>query len=160
MDNINVTKVYDFNKEKIYEKLCYVSKNHNYKLYGLVLRHLSQLQKSIQFSHAIAEFTHDYHDDYIYNKWFDNNKTMVMLDINSSKEMEDIINKLNENGYKFSTFREPDLNNICTCVCFIMDTSDVSDCYSNFIYDVLLNKITIDENDKLKKIIKSKKISQ
>lgn len=160
MNNINVATNLNFNKENMYEKLCFVSKKHNYKLYGLVLRHLSQLQKYIQFSHAVVEFSHDYHDDYVYNQWFDNNKTMVMLDVSSSIEMENIISKLKENNYKISVFREPDLNNICTCVCFIMDTSDCKDGYNNLIYDILLNKITVDESNELKKIIKNKKISQ
>lgn len=100
-------------------------KNFNTRMYVLVNRSLSPIQKGIQALHAVVEYGQKYQTPE-YKKWAKNDKTVIILDggtsnSNENGEMEKALLKLKELKYKFSEFREPDINNCLTAIAFIVD---------------------------------------
>lgn len=107
------------------------------RMYGFVPYNISDIQKGIQFGHAVVEYgmknmnTPEY--QYFANNW----KTFIILNGGTSNEGQDIkhgfgdvyymgsmqnyLKVLNENEIKIATFYEPDLNNMLTAVVFLVD---------------------------------------
>jgi len=103
-----------------------------YRMYGFVPFHLSGIQKGIQFSHAINEYEIEYGNTPEYRLWSRIDKTMILLNggisndntIYSPEEfynLPDIFENLSSRAINVAFFREPDLSNIMTCVCFLAD---------------------------------------
>lgn len=122
-----------------------------YKMYGLVITNLRGIYKGLQFSHALQEYnngirylydTLDYgycinfnellkDKDFLNNfiKWSTIDKTIILLDGGTTSDYcidyLGIISKhfidLQDNNIPFSYFREPDLNNALTAICFLVD---------------------------------------
>jgi hypothetical protein len=110
------------------------------RMYVLVNRSLSSMQKGIQASHAMIEYALKYFNDQEYFDWAKIWKTVIVLDGGTSnsellaeslkKEAEDLIYVgqmenhqylLEKNGIKFASFIEPDVNNLLSAICFIVD---------------------------------------
>ena len=110
------------------------------RMYVLVNRSLSSMQKGIQASHAMIEYALKYSNDQEYLDWAKLWKTVIVLDGGTSnsellaeslkKEAEDLIYVgqmenhqylLEKNGIKIASFIEPDVNNLLSAICFIVD---------------------------------------
>lgn len=93
-----------------------------YRMYVLVTRHLSPIQKGIQGAHAIVEYSRYHGDTKEYKAWSENDKTIVMLDMHS---VDDLVGKacatLYEAEFPYAAFTEMDLGNITTAVAFLAD---------------------------------------
>jgi len=115
------------------------------RMYCFVPYNISEIQKGIQCSHSIVEYSdsmneigYDYargkkllNNNYVNHKdWVENWKTIIILNggtTNNNKEskfygtLQQHRDKLKELGVEFSEFYEPDLNNALTAVAFIVD---------------------------------------
>lgn len=98
------------------------------RMYGLVNYQLSDIQKGIQFGHAVVEYISTYKDDPQCNDWVKNWKTFIILNggtTNSHPHFLGTLNKhlvtLKNNKIKVVTFQEPDLGNQLTAVVFLVD---------------------------------------
>lgn len=105
-----------------------------YRMYGLVPYNISDIQKGIQFGHAVVEYGLSVKGlpklDSIYTKWAKEDKTFIILNGGTTNEKVD--NKwygtlqrhrdsLNDAGIPIAEFREPDLNDTLTGVVFLVD---------------------------------------
>ena len=104
-------------------RLPYEDKNGIYeqRMYSLVLRQLSSIQKGVQTTHSVVEYTNKYGCDKEYRQWAETDKTLIILDGGTFQEMESIYESLNEWGVKFAKFQEPDLNYLTTAITFLVD---------------------------------------
>ena len=91
------------------------------RMYVLVLRHLSPIQKGIQAAHAITEYANAHGCLQQYKEWSRVDKTIVLLDVPSTDDFEDLMNSFMELGINFAVFEEEDMNNTTTALCFIAD---------------------------------------
>lgn len=102
------------------------------RMYFFTIYQLTGIQKGIQCGHAALEYAAKYWDDTEYLDFIKNWKTWVILNggtTNDDRDFDGIpsgtLNKIGddllENDIKFSFFREPDLNNSITALCFILD---------------------------------------
>jgi hypothetical protein len=107
------------------------------RMYGFVPYNISEIQKGIQFGHAVVEYGMKYMNtpeyQYFANEW----KTFIILNGGTSNDgslirqgfrdafyegsLNTITQQLYDNGVKCATFREPDLNNMLTSVVFLVD---------------------------------------
>lgn len=90
-------------------------------MYCLVLKQLSIIQKGVQAAHSIVEYSNLYFNDKDYIQWSMEDKTIIELNGGTAPELEGILNMFKQNGIKHAVFREPDLMNIITSICFIVD---------------------------------------
>lgn len=98
-----------------------VNNNYNYRMYCLVLRQLSPIQKGVQSAHSIVEYVDKYGYTVEYLTWSRVNKTIIMLDGGVLNEIEEIISHLDENKVKYAVFREEDLGDIITSISILVD---------------------------------------
>lgn len=105
------------------------------RMYGFVPYNISEIQKGIQFGHAVVEYgqkvkEHVFElDSVIYNDWANNWKTFIILNGGTSNHvdpeyigsMEGILEELKKNEITLATFNEPDLNDMLSAVVFIID---------------------------------------
>jgi hypothetical protein len=121
-----------------------------YRMYGLVNYQLSgTIHAGIQYGHGVVEYSQSVLGlngiEDVYNKWARKDKTFIILNggtTNDSSEyyggMQKHRDMLNENGVLFSEFREPDLNNALTSVCFLVDERVWNrELYEDFIPETL-----------------------
>jgi hypothetical protein len=108
-----------------------------YRMYSIVLRHLSGIQKGIQHGHAKDMYEKKYGDFDEYKKWLNNDVTVVVLECHSCQQLRDAVDALEYGGVYHSIFQEPDLDNIPTAVSFLApeDVWDF-DNYPNEPFDV------------------------
>lgn len=92
-----------------------------YRMYCLVLRQLSPIQKGVQSAHSIVEYGNKYGEEDSYIVWNRADKTIIMLDGGTLPELEEIIEDLKENKVKYSIFREEDLGDIVTSISILVD---------------------------------------
>lgn len=90
-------------------------------MYAISLRHLSGIQKGIQSSHAITEYANEFEKTKEYKQWSREDKTEVLLQVNSSDDLKKIIETLTGLEHKFAVFHEPDIYNVVTSVSFLLD---------------------------------------
>ena len=98
-----------------------MEENLKYKMYVLVERHLSAIDKGIQAGHAIAEYCNKYTDYEDFKQWVDKDKTIVLLNGGSVNDLEKIHRTLTDNDINVAVFWEEDLAYINTAICFIAD---------------------------------------
>ena len=124
------------------------------RMYGFVPYNISEIQKGIQFGHTVVEYGLENHLDNDYLNWAKYNKTFIILNGGTSNHsvdryreeafnkgwredetyigsMETIKTTLEENGVKIATFYEPDLNDMLSGICFIVDERVFSRKYLN-----------------------------
>lgn len=92
-----------------------------YRMYCLSERHLSSIQKAIQGTHAIVEYSLAYGNYPEYKKWAGEDKTIIVLDGGTVQDMMYIVDSLNELKVQFATFKEPDMGWMLTSIAFIAD---------------------------------------
>lgn len=92
-----------------------------YRMYALVLRQLNGINKGIQAAHCCLEYVNSFGNTKEYQSYFQNDKTLIILDGGTSVDLKEIAHKLVENGINFETFNEPDLNDTMTAICFLAD---------------------------------------
>lgn len=155
-----------------------------YRMYGMVPYNLSPIQQGIQYGHAVIEYqqmvTGLPHSEVIYNKWAQKDKTFIILNggtTNENPEREGSLQQhcrtLKLNGILVSEFREPDLNDTLTAVCFLVDERvfnrelypdfapdpDVSQSISSYQYDKWKEKIGGDRNVFLRSFLPTFKLA-
>lgn len=105
------------------------------RMYGFVPYNISEIQKGIQFGHAVVEYGQKVKEHVFelysvtYNDWANNWKTFIILNGGTSNHvdpeyigsMEGILEELKKNEITLSTFNEPDLNDMLSAVVFIID---------------------------------------
>lgn len=104
-----------------------------YRMYGFCNYQLSgTIHGGIQFGHCCIEYQQKIKKlpqrESIYNKWATKDKTFIILNggtTNDNLENYGILQKnrdlLIDNNILFAEFREPDLNNSLTSICFLVD---------------------------------------
>ena len=147
-----------------------------YRMYCLVLRQLSPIQKGVQSAHACMEYASKYKHSDDFNQYVAIDKTLIMLDGGISQELERIKETLISNDIDFASFNEPDINDCITCVCFLANEQvydrslyqsykQYSDCnYEDFsneteLYNSWVEYIGGAKNATLISIINGKKLS-
>lgn len=95
----------------------------HYRMYCVVLKQLSPIQKGIQGSHSICEYTREHPHDKSYTWWVNTDKTLVSLNARSVQDIYDIEKTLRKYNVKYAIFREESLDNIPTSISFILDNS-------------------------------------
>lgn len=103
------------------------------RMYGLVNYQLSDIQKGIQFGHAVVEYGLNHSGEKKYLDWANNHKTFIILNggtTNSSINQETgnpkgTLNQhavtLRDMEVPFCYFHEPDLGDQLTAVVFLVD---------------------------------------
>jgi hypothetical protein len=106
------------------------------RMYGFVPYNISEIQKGIQFGHAVVEYGIENFTSGQYLDWAKYWKTFIILNGGTSNHsmnryhhdeneyqgsMEDILEVLMLNEVKLATFYEPDLNDMLSAIVFIID---------------------------------------
>jgi len=92
-----------------------------YRMYSLVLRQLSPIQKGIQSTHSIIEYVRNYSKSTEFIRWVNVDKTVIILDGGTSQELQECKNTLASLGVPYSIFNEEDLGNIMTSISFLVE---------------------------------------
>lgn len=93
-----------------------------YRMYGLVMYNLSDIQKGIQFAHSIEKYIWNFgKEDERYKDYYLNDKTHILLSGGTSNDMKEHNNFLGEIGYLHANFYEPDLNDSLSAISFLVD---------------------------------------
>ena len=92
-----------------------------YRMYCLVLRHLSGINKGVQAAHVCMEYAHKYKSEAAFTQYVTTDKTLIMLDGGISQDLESIESLLTIENINFASFREPDINDCITSICFLVD---------------------------------------
>ena len=120
------------------------------RMYSMVLRQLTPMQKGIQALHSVVDYGEMMKQDNVseltkkaYEAWANRDKTMIVLDVGTSMDLVDVIFKLKELGVPHTVFHEPDLYGCITSVCFVADERvwDVKKypTYEQYLNDFMLN---------------------
>lgn len=96
-------------------------KEHEYKMYSIVLRHLDGQNKGVQTTHGVCEYIRNHWDDEDLQQWLNTDKTLVMLSGGTVPDMDNIRMTLYGAGIEFEIFQEEDLNNLTTTICLLAD---------------------------------------
>lgn len=108
------------------------------RMYGIVPYNISEIQKGIQFGHAVVEYgqmaKRSIGGEQQYDDWADRWKTFIILNGGTSNHsqnryhegqfegtMEQHLATLEEAGVDTAAFYEPDLNDMLSAVVFIVD---------------------------------------
>lgn len=106
------------------------------RMYGFVPYNISDIQKGIQFVHAVVEYGLENFHTNEYLDWAKYWKTFIILNGGTSNHsvnryheteeeyigsMEILLEELKSNDVKVATFNEPDLNDMLSCIVFIID---------------------------------------
>lgn len=103
-----------------------------YRMYGLVARSLSDMQKAIQFGHAVVEYEllsrNSSEIRQMYDDWAYDGKTFIILNGGSTNSqslrrgtLQENFEFLESNGIIVAPFFEPDVNDAMTAFVFLVD---------------------------------------
>ena len=99
-----------------------------YRMYGFVPYNISEIQKGIQFGHAVVEYAQKYGSNPDYNKWANIDKTFIILNGGTTNTNQNSLGTLNLLKIDlavwkipFRTFHEPDLGDQLTAIVFLLD---------------------------------------
>jgi len=108
--------------------------NFELRMYGLVPYNISPIQCGIQYGHAVIEYGLLFFNDKDYQNWAKNHKTFIILNGGTSNHsinryhegefvgsMELHLKTLQENKIKVASFFEPNLNDMLSGICFLVD---------------------------------------
>jgi hypothetical protein len=87
------------------------------RMYVLVNSQLPTLHAGIQAGHALAEVVHYHQGLPILKEWVENHKTLILLSA-TLEQMSEMKDYFKSKDRKFSSFSEPDLDNLETAVAF------------------------------------------
>lgn len=105
------------------------------RMYFLVMRNIGTIDKGIQAGHCVEEYGDKYHNTALY-KEYRKHKTWVILDGGVSNNGYNLQHEFHsedlgsmelheayliDNEISYASFREPDMNNALTALCFICD---------------------------------------
>jgi len=108
------------------------------RMYFFVMGNIGTIDKGIQAGHCAQEYSNVFGDTELYKDWFKNFKTFILLSGGTSNNglifnplpctdetklgsMELHEKFLIDNKIPYTPFREPDLNNSLSALCFICD---------------------------------------
>lgn len=120
-----------------YNKMVF-NENLKYRMYVLVERHLSPLDKGIQSAHAVVEYYNECHlwnkkeELKAFDKWANEDKTLILLNGGTVIGLDKTLELFEENNIAYGAFREPDLDNIVTAVAVMADERIFDDNYMSF----------------------------
>ena len=80
----------EITKEEVYK--------HEYKMYSIVLRQLNGINNGVQTTHGVCEYVWKHIGEPDLNKWISEDKTLVILNGGSTKDMDEIKSILVENN--------------------------------------------------------------
>ena len=125
--------------------------NLEWRMYGFVPYNISDIQKGIQFGHAVVEYANEHSGTEAYKKWSKIDKTFIILNGGTTNKSHssptDGLPKgsLNQIELKLLTagpempvarFEEPDLGDQLTAICFLVDERVWDrENHPNFVYD-------------------------
>ena len=129
------------------------------RMYFFVPYNISPIQQAIQVGHAALEYAHKYKDDKQFINFINTWKTWIILnggttnnnDVDNPGTLDCIFYEILEHDanlknemVNFSIFKEPDLNDALTAICFICDErvfnkEDYPD-WKNYVIDELMNR--------------------
>ena len=97
------------------------------RMYGFVPYNISEIQKGIQFGHAVVEYGLKHFKDIEYQEWANEYKTFIILNGGTTnntvggsiQKTKEVLERLK---IKHACFYEPDLNDTLTAVVFIIDS--------------------------------------
>lgn len=92
------------------------------RMYFFVPRQLSGIDKGIQAGHAAVEFVFERPGDEAVEAWM-NEPTFIILNGGTLSDMKDRCMELDELGVNYQRFFEPDLNQSCSAVAFLVPES-------------------------------------
>ena len=142
-----------------------------YRMYSLVLRQLSPIQKGVQSSHSIVEYIKKFYKSNEYIQWVNVDKTIVILDGGTFPEMRECRETLENLGVPYAAFYEKDLGSIVTSISFLVEDKvwdsdaypayeeELDDISSDFENPVWLIMMGGRRNLELRNFLKSKKLS-
>lgn len=100
-----------------------------YRMYGFVPYNISDIQKGIQFGHAVVEYAFQHSGTKEFKEFAREDKTFIILNggttnNNEPSGMSSIVAELNNlpAKFKFAVFNEPDLNDALSGVAFLVDS--------------------------------------
>jgi hypothetical protein len=101
------------------------------RMYFFTIYQLTGIQKGIQCGHVALEYAYVFGEEEQYIDFIENWKTWVILNGGTTSDaievesyrgsLNQIAMELEDNGIDHATFREPDLNDSLTALCFIAD---------------------------------------
>jgi hypothetical protein len=97
------------------------------RMFFFVPYNISEIQKGIQAGHAAIDYAVRFGRTKLFHEFSNYHKTWIILnggttnDDNGMGDMNAIRDTLFENDIPFGFFKEPDLNNALTAICFICD---------------------------------------
>lgn len=124
--------------------------NLEWRMYGFVPYNISDIQKGIQFGHAVVEYANEHSEKEAYKKWSKFDKTFIILNggtTNNTCSHDDGLPKgsLNQIELKLlaavpempvARFEEPDLGDQLTAICFLVDERVWNrEKYPDFVFD-------------------------
>lgn len=142
-----------------------------YRMYSLVLRQLSPIQKGVQSSHSIVEYIKKFYKSNEYIQWVNVDKTIIILDGGTFPEMRECRETLENLGVPYAAFYEKDLGSIVTSISFLVEEKvwdsdaypaheeELDDISSDFENPVWLIMMGGRRNLELRNFLKSKKLS-
>ena len=92
-----------------------------YRMYSLVLRQLSPMQKGVQASHSMMDYAFKFHKRTEFIHWANVDKTVIILDGGTYPELKECRDFLNELEVPFTCFYEEDLGDLMTSISFILE---------------------------------------
>lgn len=92
-----------------------------YKLIIVTRQDLTPGYQATQATHAALLFAQEFPQ--IYEQW-SKDPYLALLSVKNEQELTNLISKLEKSSIKFSTFREPDIDNQITSIC--IEPSDAS----------------------------------
>lgn len=106
--------------------------NLEWRMYGLVPYNLSEIQKGIQFGHAVVEYANKFGQTGEYKRWSKQDKTFIILNGGTTNDtkvdngvphgtLNQHIDSIMLQGINYAKFREPDLQNAVTAVVFLVN---------------------------------------
>lgn len=124
------------------------------RMYFFVPYNISEIQKGIQAGHASLEYSDEFGQTELFKDFVKNYKTWIILNGGTTRDgntddergsMNNILETLKNtkefynSDFNFSIFREPDLNNTLTSICFIIDERVFNHKKYPFFFDYLKN---------------------